>query len=101
MPHGKSGSSTANLISLNPRKICRLIILSYFRDLHHSMDRPIFVTLLQIAMAMLYELGLDKPVSNDPGLILSNDMKGLRQLSRSPTMEERRAWFGCFLKSSR
>jgi hypothetical protein len=71
------------------------------RDQHHSMDRPIFVILLQIAIAMLYELGLDKPASDDPGLILSNDMKGLRHSYKSPTMEEQRAWFGCFLMSSR
>jgi hypothetical protein len=101
MPYGKRGSLTANFIYLNTRKLHRLIILSCFRDQRHSMDRPIFVTLLQIATAMLYELGLDKPASNDPGLILTNDMKGLRQPPRSPTMEERRAWFGCFLMSSR
>jgi hypothetical protein len=73
---------------------------SRFRDQRHSMDRPIFVTLLQIAIAMIYELGLESPASNDLGLILTNDTKGFRQASRSPTMEERRAWFGCFLMSS-
>jgi hypothetical protein len=74
---------------------------SSFRDLHHSMDRPIYVTLLQIAIAILYELGLDKRASKDPGLILMNDMKGLPQPAKPPTMEERRAWIGCFLMSSR
>jgi hypothetical protein len=87
--------------SIKTRETMPANYFSCFRDLHHSMDRPIYVTLLQVALAILYELGLDKPAPNDQGLILANDMKGLRSLSRSPTMEERRVWFGCFLMISR
>jgi hypothetical protein len=74
-----------------------------FRDLRHSFERPIFLSLVQLAIAILYELGLDKPPFKDPALILAYDLKGIKmpsRLSRSPTMEERRALLGCFLMSS-
>jgi hypothetical protein len=74
-----------------------------FRDQRHSFERPIFLTLVQLAIAILYELGLDKAASHDPALILAYDLKGLKKpsiLSRSPTMEERRALLSCFLISS-
>ncbi|MCJ1359174.1 MAG: hypothetical protein MMC33_009174 [Icmadophila ericetorum] len=57
----------------------------------------------ELAIAILYDLGLDKPPSNDPGLILEYDLKGARKpsrFSRSPTLEERRALLGCFFLSS-
>ncbi|KAK9489677.1 hypothetical protein V1508DRAFT_406919 [Lipomyces doorenjongii] len=59
--------------------------------------------LVQLAIAILYDLGLDKPPSKDPGVILAYDMKGARKpsrFSRFPTLEERRALLGCFLISS-
>jgi hypothetical protein len=61
------------------------------------------MSLVQLAIAILYDLGLDKPPSKDPSLVLAYDLKGTRKpsrLSRSPTMEERRALLGCFLMSS-
>ncbi|KAE9370271.1 hypothetical protein N431DRAFT_559479 [Stipitochalara longipes BDJ] len=72
-------------------------------DQRHSLDKPIYLSLGQLAIAMLYELGLDKPATSDPALILLYDLKGLRKpsrLSRAPTSEERRALLGCFLMSS-
>ena len=73
------------------------------RDRRYGLDKPIFTSLVQLAIAILYDLGLDKPPSNDPGLILEYDLKGARKpsrFSRSPTLEERRALLGCFLLSS-
>ncbi|KAK9257993.1 hypothetical protein V1519DRAFT_455882, partial [Lipomyces tetrasporus] len=72
-------------------------------DRRHCFERPIIVSLVQLAIAILYDLGLDKPPSKDPALVLSYDLKGTRKpsrLFRSPTMEERRALLGCFLMSS-
>lgn len=74
-----------------------------FRDSRHSFEKPISQSLAQLAIAILYDLGLDKPRSEDPALILAYDLKGMKKpsrLSRSPTMEERRALLGCFLMSS-
>jgi hypothetical protein len=74
-----------------------------FRDQRHSLERPILLSLVQLAIAILYELGLDKSISNDPALALAYDVKGIRKpsrLTRSPTLEERRALLGCFLISS-
>jgi len=74
-----------------------------FRDRRYCFQRPILTSLVQLAIAILYDLGLDKPPSKDPALILAYDLKGTRKPSRflrSPTMEERRALLGCFLMSS-
>ncbi|RAK95160.1 Zn(II)2Cys6 transcription factor [Aspergillus ibericus CBS 121593] len=71
-------------------------------DHHYSFDKPIFTSLLQLAIAILYDLGLDKPPSQDPGLLLSYDLKGNSRpsrCSRLPSMEERRALLGCYLVS--
>ena len=88
----------SNLVQLK-----ELTFLSGVRDRRHSFEKPIFSSLVQLAIAILYDLGLDKPPSEDPALILTYDLKGIGQpsrLSRSPTMEERRALLGCFLMSS-
>ncbi|KAH8801793.1 hypothetical protein F5884DRAFT_847663 [Xylogone sp. PMI_703] len=72
-------------------------------DRYYSLERPILMRLIQLAIAILYDLGIDKPPSKDPALMLAYDMKGIRKpsrLSRAPTMEERRALLGCFLMSS-
>jgi hypothetical protein len=60
-------------------------------------------SLVQAAIAMLYDLGLDKPPSKDPSVMLTHELKGGPKLSRtvgSETMEERRVSLGCFLLSS-
>ncbi|PWY85783.1 hypothetical protein BO94DRAFT_97472 [Aspergillus sclerotioniger CBS 115572] len=80
-----------------------LAVLVYVTwDHHYSFDKPIFTGLLQLAIAILYDLGLDKPPSQDPGLLLSYDLKGTSRpshCSRLPSMKERRALLGCFLVS--
>jgi len=88
----------------NPQSLLQGLMHVYgFRDLRNTGEKPIFLPLAQLAMSILYELGLDKPPSKDPGLTLLYDMKGIRRptrLTRTLTMEERRALLGCFLLSS-
>ncbi|PYH98989.1 hypothetical protein BO71DRAFT_3062 [Aspergillus ellipticus CBS 707.79] len=72
-------------------------------DRYYSLDKPIFTSLVQLAISILYDLGLDKPPLQDAGLMLAYDLKGISRpshFSRSPSMEERRALLGCFLVSS-
>lgn len=75
-----------------------------FRDRRHFFERSILISLVQLAIAILYDLGIDKPPSQDPALLnLAYDLKGMGKPSislKSPTMEERRALLGCFLMSS-
>lgn len=73
------------------------------RGRRHSVEKPIVISLVQLAIAVLYDLRLDRPTSKDPALILVYELKGIgkpSRLSRPPTMEERRALLGCFLISS-
>lgn len=73
------------------------------RDRRYGLDKPILTSLVQLTIATLYDVGLDKPPSNDPGLIHEYDLKGIQKpaiFSRSPPLEERRALLGCFLLSS-
>jgi hypothetical protein len=61
------------------------------------------MSLVQLAIAILYDLGLDQPPSKDPALTLAYDLKGAvkpARLSRNPTMEERRILLACFFLSS-
>ncbi len=77
--------------------------IRYFRDRRYNLDKPILASLVQLAVAILYDLGLDKPASDDAGLMLEYDLKGFPRpgrYERSPTLEERRALLGCFLLSS-
>ncbi|KAJ5498465.1 hypothetical protein N7453_007516 [Penicillium expansum] len=71
-------------------------------DRHYCLDRSISTSLVQLAIAILYDLGLDKPPPQDPGVTLAYVLKGckLSQFTRSPTSEERRALLGCFLIST-
>ncbi len=58
---------------------------------------------MQLTIAIMYDLGIDKPPSRDPALMLAYDLKGYGRpatLSRTPTMEERRVVLCCFLMSS-
>ena len=73
------------------------------RDRRYNLDGSIFASLVQLAIAVLYDLGLDKPPSNDQGLLLEHELKGIPKPSRcfrSPTLEERRVLLGCYLLSS-
>ncbi|KAF2433121.1 hypothetical protein EJ08DRAFT_708529 [Tothia fuscella] len=78
-----------------------LVYTVWDRRFHFS--KPILICLVQLAIAVLYDLGLDKPLSKDPALSLLHDLKGTMKparLYRSPTMEERRALLGCYMLSS-
>ncbi|MCJ1378824.1 hypothetical protein MMC17_001923 [Xylographa soralifera] len=81
-----------------------LAVLTYATwDRRYGLDKPILTSLGQLAIAILYDLVLDKPSSSDPGLMLDYDLKDIRKpsrLSRPPTLEERRVLLGCFLLSS-
>ncbi|CAK43008.1 uncharacterized protein An17g00800 [Aspergillus niger] len=69
-------------------------------DRYYALDKPLFTSLMQLAIAIVYDLGLDKPPVQDPSLLLSYDLKGHNRpshYSRLPTMQERRALLGCFL----
>ncbi|KAI2866845.1 hypothetical protein CBS147343_163 [Aspergillus niger] len=71
-------------------------------DRYYALDKPLFTSLMQLAIAIVYDLGLDKPPVQDPSLLLSYDLKGHNRpshYSRLPTMQERRALLGCFLVS--
>jgi len=61
------------------------------------------MSLAQLAIAIMYDLGLDKQHSKNAALMLAFDLKGSGKpsgVSWTPTMEERRALLGCFLISS-
>ncbi|CAI7667385.1 unnamed protein product [Penicillium discolor] len=63
----------------------------------------ISTSLVQLAIAILYDLGLDKPPRQDPGVTIAYELKGIvkpSRFTRSPTSEERRAFLGCFLIST-
>ncbi|GAT30507.1 hypothetical protein RIB2604_03500630 [Aspergillus luchuensis] len=69
-------------------------------DRYYALDKPLFTSLMQLAIAIVYDLGLDKPPAQDPSLLLSYDLKGHNRpshYSRLPNMQERRALLGCFL----
>jgi hypothetical protein len=71
------------------------------RDRCYSFEKPVLIPLVQLAIAVLYDLGLDKAPSKDPALSIAYEMKGiLKPPGLSRTMEERRALLGCFLMSS-
>jgi hypothetical protein len=73
------------------------------RDRRQFFEKSILISLSQLAIAILYDLGLDKPASDDPALSFAYELKGVpkpAKLSRSTTLEERRALLGCFLMSS-
>ncbi|KAK9342228.1 hypothetical protein V1522DRAFT_416800 [Lipomyces starkeyi] len=81
-----------------------LAILVYATwDRRFCFGRPLLISLIQLAIAILYDLGLDKPPSKDPALGLAFKLKGAGKppaLSRTPTMEERRVLLSCFLMTS-
>ncbi|KAL8974781.1 MAG: hypothetical protein Q9197_000989 [Variospora fuerteventurae] len=57
-------------------------------DHRYNLDRPILTSLAQLAIAILYDLGLDKPSLADPGLMLEYDLKGLPRPSQRPEQKE-------------
>lgn len=66
-------------------------------------DRPVLVGMVQLAIAIIYDLGLDRGPLRDPVLIHAQDMRGgfrHPRVLKTRTTEERRALLGCFLLSS-
>ncbi|KAK0115833.1 hypothetical protein ONS95_012884 [Cadophora gregata] len=66
--------------------------------------QPVLNNLIQLSIAMLYNLGLDKPPPppKDPASMLAHDIKNTGNAERlsKTTNEERRALLGCYLLSS-
>ncbi|TGO46052.1 hypothetical protein BOTNAR_0617g00040 [Botryotinia narcissicola] len=90
-------------LSFEPNEKDAELFLNRFRDKNYgsTSGNPGLYCLLSISM--LYNLGLDKPPSGDPAVMLAYDLKGCgkpARLSRVPTNEERRALSGCYLLSS-
>jgi len=74
-----------------------------YRDRRYCWDRPILTNLIQLAIALVYDLGLNKPPYQDQALILAHTIKGIPPppgSERSANLEERRALLACFLLTS-
>ncbi|CAD6586535.1 MAG: hypothetical protein ASARMPREDX12_002379 [Alectoria sarmentosa] len=71
---------------------------------YHNNEKPIITQVIQLAMALVADLGLNKPPLKEPTQMMLNfDARGCPIKPFSPstrTMEERRAVLGCFLLSS-
>jgi hypothetical protein len=66
-------------------------------------EKPVLVGMVQLAIAIIYDLGLDRGPLRDPVLIYAQDMRGVLRhprVTKSRTTEERRALLGCYLLSS-
>ncbi|KAL2865264.1 Zn(II)2Cys6 transcription factor domain-containing protein [Aspergillus lucknowensis] len=82
--------------------LCAVLVYAAW-DKWFAFDKCITTSLVHLAISILYELGLDKPPCQDPGLIAFYDLKERKKparLLRPPTLEERRLVLGCFLVST-
>ncbi|OTB10379.1 hypothetical protein K445DRAFT_253890 [Daldinia sp. EC12] len=67
---------------------------------NYQIQREPFLTLFtQLAVSLVFDLGLTKPVPGDPELTICGNRKYARSATHR-TMEERRAVLGCFLATS-
>ncbi|KAL4931419.1 Zn(II)2Cys6 transcription factor domain-containing protein [Aspergillus undulatus] len=69
-------------------------------DRFHTYGKCPSMALVHLAVAIMYDLALDKPLSFDAGLGLMYDVKGMKKSSvapRAPGLKEKRAVLGCFL----
>ena len=74
------------------------------RDRRFCFGKPVLISLVQLAIAVVYDLGLDKPPSEDPAMAFAYNLKAASKppiISRAPTLEERRALLGVFMLSSK
>ncbi|KAL4953936.1 hypothetical protein BDW69DRAFT_164202 [Aspergillus filifer] len=72
-------------------------------DRFHTWAKCPSLSLVHLAVAIMYDLSLDKPLSYDAGLGLMYDVKGMKRAPmppRAPGLEEKRAVLGCFLVST-
>ncbi|KIV84515.1 hypothetical protein PV11_00290 [Exophiala sideris] len=72
-------------------------------DRRFCFGTPVLISLVQLAIAIVYDLGLDKTSSEDPAMAVAYNLKGANKpphISRVPTLEERRALLAVFMLSS-
>ncbi|KAK4937644.1 hypothetical protein LTR10_021790 [Elasticomyces elasticus] len=72
-------------------------------DRRFCFGKPVLISLVQLAIAIVYDLGLDKTSSEDPAMAVAYNLKGANKpphISRVPTLEERRALLAVFMLSS-
>lgn len=78
--------------------------ISWFRGHYHIYNKPIITSAAQIAIALVGNLGLNKPpLKESTQMMLNLDGRGCPVKPFTPTTrttEERRAVLGCFLLSS-
>lgn len=74
------------------------------RGQYYLHNKPILSSLVQLAVAQLVDLGLNKAIPRDmPYLLLEYDAQGCSERYCQPqerTVEERRVVVGCFLVTS-
>ncbi len=69
---------TACLLGYMWKIFTKLIVLFLIsRDRRYNLDKPIYTSLMQFTIAILYDLDLDKSSSKDLGLVLEYDLKGV------------------------
>lgn len=71
-----------------------------FRDRRFCIEKQIMTSLIQIAISLVYDLGLHKPPSKSQLGIPGDEKPYHSETSRTRTMEERRALLACFLINS-
>lgn len=72
------------------------------RDRRFCFGKPVLIGLVQLAIAIVYDLGLDKPPLVDPAIRFAYTLKASKPpgTSKVPSLEERRALLGVFCLSS-
>ena len=79
-------------------------MIQWFRGQYHVYDKPIISQTIQLALALVGNLGLNKSPPKEPMQMMMNlDARGcpVKPFNLSVrTTEERRAVLGCFLLSS-
>ncbi|KAL4861054.1 hypothetical protein BDV12DRAFT_77094 [Aspergillus spectabilis] len=72
-------------------------------DRFHTYGKCPSMSLVHLAISIMYDLALDKTLSFDAGLRLMYDVKGMNKSlvpPRAPGLHEKRAVLGCFLVST-
>ncbi|KAL3478144.1 hypothetical protein BJX99DRAFT_256695 [Aspergillus californicus] len=72
-------------------------------DRFHTFAKCPSTALLHLAISIMYDLALDKPLAFDAGIGLMYDVKCMNKCAatpRAPVLKEKRAVLGCFLVST-
>ncbi|KAE8150257.1 hypothetical protein BDV25DRAFT_140027 [Aspergillus avenaceus] len=73
-----------------------LAVLVYITwNRRYPLEKPISTGLVQLAITIVYDLGLDKPSVQHPGL-----KRPTKPVRKSPSLEDRRVLLGCYLTST-